>query len=451
MQDGRSADVVVVGAGFAGLAAAHELAGAGARVAVAEARDRVGGRALTRLLPDGTQLDLGGQWVGPSQHEMRELIERHGMRTYPTPEHGRAVVDYEGALVDAMPAEVTALYSELDRLSREIPADAPWTHPRARCWDGRTLASWLAERTSDPAVARTVARQTAGALLSLDAADASLLEILFYLVSGDGLDVLAGFAGGAQSDRLVGGPQELAGRMAAALPAGTIHHGAPVRRIEHGTGGAVVRAGALRLEAARVIVAIPPLLAGRIEYDPPLPPRRDGLTQRMAAGYALKTHAVYREPFWRARGLSGISFSSAGVLTETVDNTPPGGPSAVLTSFVYGADAHRLRSRTPGDRRRAVLERLAELFGGEARDPVDYVEFDWCAEPWTRGCFSGHLAPGAWTGFGPALRAPVGVLHWAGTETATRWNGYFDGAVQSGRRAAAEVLAAGSAAPPGSG
>ncbi|MEU6749552.1 FAD-dependent oxidoreductase [Spirillospora sp. NPDC046719] len=440
MEDGRSGGVVVVGAGFAGLAAAHELAGAGARVAVAEARDRVGGRVLTRLLPDGTQLDLGGQWVGPSQHEMRELIARYRVPTYPTPEYGRAIVDYEGALVDALPAEVMALRGELDRLSREVPVDAPWTHPRARSWDGTTLASWLAARTSDPAVARAVARQTAGGLLSLDAADASLLETLFYLVSGDGLDVLVGFAGGAQAERLVGGPQELASRMAAALPAGTIHFDAPVRRIEHGPGGAVVHAGGLRLEAAHVIVAIPPVLAGRIEYDPPLPPRRDGLTQRMASGYALKTHAVYQEPFWRARGLSGISFSSAGVLTETVDNTPPGGPSAVLTSFAYGADAHLLRALTPRDRRRAVLDRLGELFGDEARDPVAYVEFDWCAEPWTRGCFSGHLAPGGWTGFGPALREPAGVLHWAGTETATRWNGYFDGAVQSGRRAAAEIL-----------
>lgn len=448
MEDGRSADVVVVGAGFAGLAAAHELAGAGARVAVAEARDRVGGRVLTRLLPDGTQLDLGGQWVGPSQHEMRELIARYRVPTYPTPEHGRAVVDYEGTLVDALPPEAMALRGELDRLSREVPADAPWTHPRARCWDGTTLASWLAGRTGDPAVARAVGRQTAGGLLSLDAADASLLETLFYLAGGGGLDVLVGFAGGAQAERLVGGPQELAIRMAAALPAGTIRLGAPVRRIEHGPGGAVVHAGGLRLEAAHVIVAIPPVLAGRIEYDPPLPPQRDGLTQRMASGYALKTHAVYQEPFWRARGLSGISFSSAGVLTETVDNTPPGGPSAVLTSFAYGADAHLLRARTPRDRRRAVLDRLGELFGDEARDPVAYVEFDWCAEPWTRGCFSGHLAPGGWTGFGPALRAPAGVLHWAGTETATRWNGYFDGAVQSGRRAAAEIL---TGAPDGAG
>ncbi|MQY05543.1 flavin monoamine oxidase family protein [Actinomadura macrotermitis] len=438
--DRRDVDVVVVGAGFAGLAAAHRLAEAGRRVALLEARDRVGGRALSRTLADGTHLDLGGQWVGPTQYEMQKLIARYGVATYPTPEFGRAVIDYEGRRLAEMPPEVVRLRAELDRLSRGVPTDAPWEHPEARSLDGQTLASWLAGATGDTAAARTVARQTAGALLSLDAGDASLLETLFYLAGTEGLDVLLGFAGGAQSHRLAGGPQALAERMADALPAGTVFLGEPVRRIEHGAGGAVVRTDGGRYGAAAVIIAVPAVIAGHIDYDPPLPAMREGLTQRMAAGYALKTHAVYREPFWRDLGLSGVSVSSSGVLTETVDNTPPDGPSAVLASFAYGADAHRLRAETPDGRRLAVLSRLAGLFGEQALDAVEFVEFDWLAEPWTRGCFSGHLAPGGWTGFGRALRAPAGVLHWAGTETATRWSGYFDGAVQSGHRAADEVM-----------
>ncbi|WP_245679330.1 flavin monoamine oxidase family protein [Actinomadura hibisca] len=438
--DRRAVDVVVAGAGFAGLAAAHRLVEAGLRVALVEARDRVGGRALSRVLPDGTHLDLGGQWVGPTQYEMQKLIAQYGTESYPTPEFGQAVIDYEGEHVGEMPSEARRLCAELDRLSREISANAPWEHPQARLWDGQTLASWLAGATDDPVAARAAARQTAGALLSLDAADASLLETLFYLASAGGLDVLVGYEGGAQSHRLVGGPQALAERMADALPARTVHLGEPVRRIEHGGGKVVVHSDGLRLEATAAIVAVPAVLVGRIDYEPPLPAVRDGCTQRMAAGYAIKTHAVYREPFWRDRGLSGVSFSSCGVLTETVDNTPPTGPSAVLTGFAYGADALRLRALDARARREVVVARLAELFGDQARDVQEFVEFDWLAEPWTRGCFSGHLAPGGWTGFGRALREPVGPLHWAGTETATRWNGYFDGAVQSGRRAADEVV-----------
>ncbi|NRQ37915.1 FAD-dependent oxidoreductase [Nonomuraea sp. NN258] len=433
-------DVIVIGAGFAGLAAALDLTEAGLRVVVLEARDRVGGRVLTRVLPDGTQLDLGGQWVGPTQHHVQELIARFRVDTYPSPEHGRPVVEYEGRRLTEPPAEVAALRERLDGLSREVPVDEPWRHPRAREWDTTTLASWLAAHAQDPAAARAVARATAGALLATDAGEVSLLHTLFYLASGQGLDMLAGYAGAAQSHRVAGGPQVIAERMAAALPEGTLRLAEPVRRIEHTSGGARVLTDLGRHDARRVVVAIPPVLAGRVDYSPALPVQRDGLTQRMPAGHGLKTHAVYDRPFWRDQGLSGISTSNDGPLTETADNTPPGGPGAVLTSFAYGAEAHRLRAMDAAARRRAVLERLAALFGARALEAREFVEYDWSAQPWTRGCFSGHPVPGAWTGYGPALRAPVGVLHWAGTETATRWNGYFDGAVESGRRAAAEVL-----------
>jgi monoamine oxidase len=194
--------------------------------------------------------------------------------------------------------------------------------------------------------------------------------------------------------------------------------------------------------ASRVIIAVPPTLAARIAYDPPLPALSDGALQRTPAGGALKVHAVYPAPFWRDRGLSGMSTSDSGVLTETVDNTPPNSPRAVLTGFVYGDEAVLLRGRSLEERRRIVLERLGELFGDRALSPDDYVEFDWMAEEWTRGCFSGHLVPGSTVTFGPALRTPVEVVHWASTETATEWNGYFDGAVESGQRAAEEVRAA---------
>ncbi|MFC9995440.1 flavin monoamine oxidase family protein [Nocardia sp. NPDC127526] len=435
----RSVDVVVVGAGFAGLAAAARLVTTGRSVVVLEARDRVGGRVLTRLLSDGTQLDLGGQWVGPTQYEVQALIEKHDVQTYPTPQHGAAFMEYEGTRAPDMPSSVLALRAELDKLARELSPAEPWSHPRAHEWDGQTLASWLSTRTDDPAVARTVGRTTAGMLLAADATEVSLLEMLFYIASADGLDILLGIEGGAQSHRIIGGPQVLAERMAADLPGGTVHLSAPVRRIDHSSRGAQVHTDEFTVDTGHVIVAVPPVLAGRIEYRPALPPQRDGLTQRMAAGYALKMHAVYPEPFWRDSGLSGITNCSNGILTETVDNTPPGAARAVLTAFAYGGDAHRLRELDPGQRRAAVLNRLGELFGEKACEAEDFIELDWSAEPWTRGCFSGHLAPGGWTAYGPALRAPIDVLHWAGTETATRWNGYFDGAIQSGYRAADEI------------
>ena len=87
-----------------------------------------------------------------------------------------------------------------------------------------------------------------------------------------------------------------------------------------------------------------------------------------------------------------------------------------------------------------MLDCLVRYFGEQASQPLDYIEQSWAEEEYTRGCYAGYMPPGVWSMYGPALRAPVGRIHWAGTETATVWNGYMEGAVQSGERAAAEIL-----------
>ncbi|MFI0462820.1 flavin monoamine oxidase family protein [Saccharopolyspora sp. 5N102] len=432
-------DAVVVGAGFAGLAAAHELLRAGLTVRVLEARSRVGGRVFTRYLPDGTQLDLGGQWIGPTQLNMVELVRRYGIETYPTPGHGAMIVDYGGQRLGDSPQEVLDVFAEIDSMAKQIPVEQPWSAPQAAEWDRRTFASWLADSGCSDVAAKFVDRVISGGLLAGSASETSVLETMFYIASAGGVEPLLGYGGGAQDTRIVGGAQQIANCMASDLPAGTVHLSDPVLRIEHDGSGArlVTRLG--EHWASRVVIAVPPMLAGRIQYDPPLPALHEGVFQRMPAGTAMKVHAVYPEPFWRADGLSGVARSTTGVLTETVDNTPPGAPRAVLTAFAYGDEAIMLRRCAPEERRRLVLDQLGDLFGSRALHPDELVEFDWLAEEWTRGCFSGHFIPGGWTAFGAALRKPVGALHWACTETAVRWNGYFDGAVESGRRAAEEI------------
>ncbi|MER5705804.1 FAD-dependent oxidoreductase, partial [Micromonospora sp. NPDC002296] len=191
--------------------------------------------------------------------------------------------------------------------------------------------------------------------------------------------------------------------------------------------------------ADAAVVAVAPALAGRIRYDPPLPALRDGLTQRMPMGSAVKVHALYPEPFWRAGGLSGVGTSATGPVTETVDNGTPDSTRGVLTAFSYGDEARELRGMSPDARRAAVLDALVAMVGPDAARPDGFVEYDWSADPYTRGCFCGVLTPGSWRGYGPALRPPVGRVHWAGTETAVGWAGYLEGAVRAGERAAAEV------------
>ena len=123
-------------------------------------------------------------------------------------------------------------------------------------------------------------------------------------------------------------------------------------------------------------------------------------------------------------------------------NVPFGGGPGVLLGFFEGAHARAAAALSAAERRRVAIDDLTAYFGPRAAKPVAYLERDWCAEDWSLGCYGAYATPGTLSRFGPALRAPVGPLHHAGTETATRWTGYLDGAVESGQRAAAEVLAA---------
>jgi monoamine oxidase len=196
------------------------------------------------------------------------------------------------------------------------------------------------------------------------------------------------------------------------------------------------------VRARRAVVAIPPTLAGRIAYDPPLPAYRDQLTQRFPMGSCVKCLAFYEEPFWRADGLSGSAVSDPGPASIVFDNSPPDGSPGIIVGFLEGHWARELGRVSEEERRTAVLTNFARLFGPRAASPEQYLERNWGEEEWSRGCYVGYTPPGVLTAYGPAIRAPIGPLHWAGTETATVWNGYMDGAIQSGERAAREALAA---------
>jgi monoamine oxidase len=217
---------------------------------------------------------------------------------------------------------------------------------------------------------------------------------------------------------------------------------APVRRIDQSGSGVTIQSDAGVVSATRAIVAIPPTLAGRIFYEPALPPLRDQLMQHMPQGSLMKFEAVYPTPFWRAKGLTGQVVSENGPVKVTFDTSPEGGTPGVMMGFIGGHEARVWERRPAGERRDAVLQQFAHFFGDEALSPTEVVEFNWSAEVWNRGCPVAVLGPGTLIDFGEALRQPVDRIHWAGTETSTYWNGYMDGAVRSGRRAASEALTA---------
>jgi monoamine oxidase len=445
----QEADVVVVGAGLAGLAAARALTAAGASVVVLEARDRVGGRVENHDIGDGKVVEVGGQWIGPTQDRLAALARELGVETFPTHAEGFNLIEYGGSvrrfkgtiprINPAVLVDVQQAQMRLNRLARRVPLDAPWEAPNAGRLDGQTAATWM-RRNLGTRSGRMLLELGVEAVWAAQPEDMSLLHMLFYIHSAGSLERLFDTEGGAQQDRFAGGSQLVPIRMAEELGEARLVLGAPVRRIEHGVEGVTVHADGAVARGRRTILAIAPTLAGRIAYDPPLPGYRDQLTQRMPLGTVVKCMALYGEPFWRAEGLSGQGLSDRGPVRLTYDNSPPDGSPGVLLGFLEGRRARELGRLPAGERRSAVIDCFARLFGPRAAKPDEYVERLWAEEEWTRGCYGCHMPTGGWTNYGPALRAPIGPLHWAGAEYAQVWNGYMDGAVRSGDATAAEVL-----------
>lgn len=445
----EQADVVVVGAGLSGLSAARAVVEAGRKAVVLEARDRVGGRTWS-VVEDGVVIDHGGQWAGPGQTRVLELIEEFGLETFTTYVDGENLqVDTEGnrtrfagAIPTSDPVEAADLVDamvELTVTALEVDPARPWEHPRAALLDGMTLESWIAGRDWCEG-AKGWLRMIARVLFPAEPGEISLLHALFYIASAGSLEKMIATVGGAQETRLADGAQAISLRLAGLL-GDRIRHGCPVHRVDHTPDGVVVHHEGGSVAARRLIMAIPPTLAGRVRYAPALPGFRDQLTQRSFMGSVIKTHLVYDTPFWRDDNLSGQVLSQTGIVQVTFDNTHPRSPHGVLLAFIDSHQARRASLLTRQDRRAAVLECVAGYLGPRALEPLAYHETSWMDEEWSRGAYVGVMGPGTWTGLGPALRAPIGPIHWAGTETALVWNGYMEGAIRSGEAAAAAVLA----------
>ena len=452
-------DVIVVGAGFAGLSAARALREAGKAVTVLEARDRVGGRTFTTKTSAGPWVDLGGQWIGPQQHEVNALVSELGIETFPLWTRGHNLVFAKGkskryrgtiprvAMLSLL--DIGLAQFRLERMSKKVPLDAPWKAPKAAEWDARSLGDWL-DQNLKTKLGRDLFDAGLETVYAASGHEISLLHALFYVHSGGNLDILLGTEGAAQATRIAGGMQSFAEKLAATLGNDVVKLSCPVRRIENGGDRVIVHHDGGQVRAARVVIAIPPKLVPEIRFEPKLQGLRADLVKRMPMGAVIKHTAVYDRPFWRDEGLSGMVVSDEGPIHIVFDNSSPDDARGLLMGFSEATAARKLGALSEEERRAAAVGCFARYFGERARTPLAYLDHVWEHDPWSGGCYGAFMPPGVWTTLGPAIREPQGRIHWAGTETATVWSGYIDGAISSGKRAAAEIVAtSSSAARPG--
>lgn len=436
-------DVIVVGAGFAGLSAARELTKRGYQVLVLEGRDRVGGRSYTATVA-GVPVDLGATFVGPTQDAVIALAAELGCETVPTYSRGKNLIRWHGrvrsyrstipklSLIELL--DVSRIQWRFDRLSRQIPVIEPWTAPAAHRLDQKSLEDWLRELHAS-ASTRNLMAIMARVTWGCEPADLSMLHAVRYVKAAGGLGRMLDVEGGAQQDRFPAGTQQIAQRMAEAL-GDRVLTDAPVHRIARDGSGFTVDSEKGRHTAAAVVLAVAPAHRAAITFDPPLPAGYRDLAAHWPQGNLSKAYAAYETPFWRANGCSGEALSDEGPVFITFDVSPGDDGPGILLGFV---DARNFDALEPRLRREQALAGFVTLFGDKAAHPIDYLDHCWGAESFAPGGPTAAVPPGAWVAHGRHLRAPADGIFWAGTETADEWTGFLDGAVRSGRRAATEV------------
>ncbi|GAA2579100.1 NAD(P)/FAD-dependent oxidoreductase [Microbacterium binotii] len=441
-------DVVVIGAGAAGLTAANDLRKAGLSVAVLEARDRVGGRLWTDTI-EGAMLEIGGQWVSPDQQALIDTVAELGLSTFSRYREGDSVyVGPDGTVArftgDVFPvapataAEIERITADLDAMVAEIDPDRPWAHPKAAEWDTISWDGWLRSQTDDDEAVRNLAFATGSAMLTKPTHAFSLLQSLLMAASAGSYSHLVD-ADFILDKRVVGGLQQVPLLLAERLGEDVLLE-QPVRSLTWDQDGVVAEAASVTVRARRAILALAPVLYPRISFVPPLPRLQQQMHQHISMGFVIKVHAVYDRPFWREQGLSGTAFSPYELSHEAYDNTNHGDERGTLVGFVSDRNADDLFRLDAAERKERILESLSHYYGPEAKNPIVYYESDWGSEEWTRGAYAASFDLGGLHRYGADLRTAVGPIHLACSDMAGAGYQHVDGAIRMGHRAASEIL-----------
>ncbi|CAG0879875.1 unnamed protein product [Cyprideis torosa] len=482
-----AAQVVVVGGGISGLVAAKTLVESGCEVTVLEANDRVGGRTHTTLLGDDPAdwVDLGGSYVGVTQDAILNLLDELELETYELCNQGDLVFYYEGRINRYSTQWPTGFWwnvlgkwdlwsciKKLDQMCSQVDLEAPWNSPFAAEWDKITLEEWLL-RNCWTRFARGFVRANCQTSVTADPWQCSLLWFLHYHAAGGGMYRIWNGENGAQERKIKGGTQQISERLVQKIGQGKesdeesladrVLLSTPVLSIDQRNSRVtVVSKDGRKFECDYVVVAVPLPMANRIVFEPNLPHDRVQLIQRAAMGCCIKSNLYYEKPFWREKGFMGF-MNGIDPGMNTMDDTRPECEQAAITTFTFCTDAMKELMKGTKEQRKLNLGKILSLVFRDKRleQPLRFTEKAWMQESYIGGCYSVHYPPaqeglkacnfpesvyifisleGVMTSVGHCIRDPVGRVHWAGTETSSKWCGYMDGAVRAGKRAGREIL-----------
>lgn len=422
--------VIVIGAGLAGLTAARDLVNNGVtNILILEANDRVGGRTLNQFNDGCYPGEAGGQWIGPTQNDIQALMTDLDIGQFPTYQEGNGVgtdFDLNANNQDAYDSAVAAI----EAMAAEIDLNAPWNHPDAAIWDAMTMEQWMDTQFSFTQLEAYFLWYLQIAGIMGEPGEMSLLYFIFYVASAGSwpaLDI------DAQTIRISGGSHSISTTMADELGA-SVQLDSPVSSInDNGTEVNVTYNGG-SATCEKLIIAMSPADCNNIAFESPLSNDRQMLNTGWNMSSGDKYNVIYETAFWRDAGFNGQI--SNNEIFFSMDNSPEDAECGIIVLFPGNA---LVTPNTTEGREQATLDALEDAFGPEAQNNVDFVEQFWEDEEYISGCTS-PLAPGILSAHGHALRQVQGNIHFAGTETSDVWTGYMDGAVRSGHRVAQEIL-----------
>ncbi|WP_347784235.1 flavin monoamine oxidase family protein [Pseudomonas kurunegalensis] len=444
------ADVVVVGSGISGSAAAKSLHDQGKSVLIVEANDRIGGRTWTdsHAAPGGA-IDYGGMFIGDTHRQLIELGTSLGLEMTPSGKPGDDLYVLGGKVYRApnekldpsisFVPELLSSLEELENLANSVGWEKPWDSPRASELDSKTVATWI-EETFESEEVRRLHTAFINIFLGADASEVSLLYWAYYVSECEGVKCLMGIRDGAQSAWWFGGAGQVSWRIADAIGRDKVLLEWPVDRIEQDDVGVRVFSGRRSLRARYVVIAMSPLASNQIRFRPALPTSRQQLQSRAPMGRYYKIQARYPSAFWLEQGFSGSLMDSDDVGLFLLEGTKPTDTLSTLIGFIGGTNYDRLAALSEHERKSKFLDLLIKAYGPEAGYPSYYHETDWTQQQWAKGGPVTYMPPGLMSKFGSALRDPFGKIYFAGTEASLQWSGYMEGGVRAGQSAAAEIV-----------